>query len=106
MSAPFRRFEMLLPLKFNDGQPVPAELVANTILELRRRFGAVSCETQLIRGEWEHQGEVFRDDLMRVFVDVPDTRESSAFFQEFKERLKKDFQQLEIWMTTYPIVVV
>ena len=53
-----------------------------------------------------HQGERFRDDLIRVWVDAPDLPEHRRFFIEFKERLKSDFKQLDIWMTTYPIDVV
>ena len=34
MAKPFRRYEMLLPLRFNDGKSVPAELIADTLLEL------------------------------------------------------------------------
>lgn len=106
MSSTLRRFEILLPLRFNDGQPVPDDLVGETLLELRQRFGAVSAETQVIRGHWQHQGEVFRDELVRVFVDVPDTGESREFFTAFKEQLKARFRQLDIWMTTYPIEVI
>jgi hypothetical protein len=29
-----RRYEILLPLRFNDGHPVPDELVADTLIEL------------------------------------------------------------------------
>lgn len=50
MSKHSRRYEMLLPLRFNDGQPVPNELIADTLLELERRFGAVSSESQTIQG--------------------------------------------------------
>ncbi len=32
---------MLLSLRFNDGQPVPEDIVAETLLELEQRFGAV-----------------------------------------------------------------
>ena len=48
MSDSFRRFEILLPQRFNDGRPVPEELIADTLLELEERFGAVSSETQTI----------------------------------------------------------
>ena len=106
MSSTLRRFEILLPLRFNDGQPVPDELVGETLLELRQRFGAVSAETQVIRGHWQYQGEVFRDELVRVFVDVADTEEQRAFFVAYKEQLKARFRQLDIWMTTYPIEVI
>jgi hypothetical protein len=40
---------MLLPLLFNDGKPVPEGLIADTLIELEQRFGAVSSETQTIR---------------------------------------------------------
>jgi hypothetical protein len=94
---------VLLPLRFNDGQPVPDDAVAETLLDLEERFGSVSCETQTIRGRWRFEGESYRDDLIRAFVDVADQPEHRQFFLEFKERLKVRFKQLEIWMTTYPI---
>jgi len=28
MDKPYRRYEMLVPLRFNDGRPVPDELIA------------------------------------------------------------------------------
>jgi len=103
MSRALRRFEVLLPLRFNDGQPVPDDLIADTLIELEERFGVVSSETQTIRGLWRYEGQPYRDDLVRVFVDVPDEPESRQFFVEFKERLKARFQQLDIWLTTYLI---
>jgi hypothetical protein len=105
MSA-LRRDEIFLPLRFNDGTPVPDGLIADTLLELRRRFGAVSCETQAIRGVWEHEGEVYRDDLVRLFVDVADVPANREFFRQLKEQLKVRFRQIDIWMTTYPVDVV
>ncbi len=106
MNASFRRYELLLPRRFNDGQPVPNELIAETLLELEERFGAVSSETQIIRGLWRHEDELFRDELIRVFVDTSDVPESRQFFLMFKERVKARFQQIDIWMTTYPIEIL
>jgi hypothetical protein len=37
---------------------------------------------------------------------VPDTAENRQFFVEFKELLKQRFQQIDIWMTTYPLDVI
>jgi hypothetical protein len=84
MSKSYRRYEILLPRRFNDQQPVPDELVVETLLELEQRFGAVSSETQIIRGLWQHEGQSYRDDLVRVFADVPDTLENRQFFEEYK----------------------
>lgn|SRR3954451_15801495 len=102
----WRRCEILLPLKFNDGQAVPRALVVQTLLELEERFGAVSCENQIIHGIWQHQGQRFRDDLVRVFVDMEDSAQHREFLRSYKQQLKSRFRQLDIWMTTSPIDVV
>lgn len=101
-----RRYEILLPLRYNDGQPVPEADLAEVVLELRRQFHAVSSETQIIQGHWENEGIVFRDELVRIFVDVPDTNEHRQFFIKFKERLKERFRQVDIWLTTHSIEVI
>jgi hypothetical protein len=106
MQKPFRRFELLLPTKFNSGEAVPSELVAITLLDLEGRFGAVSSETQRIEGRWRYQDVVYRDELIRIFCDVPDSDENRQFFVKFKERLKARFQQIDIWMITYLVEVI
>jgi hypothetical protein len=106
MDSPSRRYEVLLPLRFNDGTPVPNELISETLQDLESRFGSVSFESQTIRGQWTHQGESYRDDLVRVFVDVPDLPEHRQFFVDFKDRLKSRFQQLDIWVTTHPLEIL
>lgn len=105
MSA-LRRYEILVPLLFNDGRPVPEALLARTFCDLRDRFGAASWETQTIRGSWQAQGAAYEDNLTRFFVDVPDLAEHRQFFLGFKEQLKARFSQLEIWITSYPLDVI
>ena len=102
----WRRFEILLPLRFNDGQPVPDAVIGESLLELEEQFGAVTWETQIIRGLWQHEDQVFADDSMRVVVDVADVPENREFFRQLKERLKVRFRQVDIWMTTHLIDVV
>jgi len=100
------RIEILLPLRFNDGQPVPESLIAETLSEIRNHFGPVSQETQKIRGVCERRGEPQHDLLTRVFIDVEDTTENHRFFIELKERLKTRFQQRDIWISKHPIDVL
>ena len=52
MSSRWRRFEVLLPLQFNDGRDVPPERLADAVLEIVDRFGAASYETQKVEGHW------------------------------------------------------
>ncbi len=106
MKSSSRRYEILLPLRFDDGQPVPNDVIAQSLLELENHFGSVSSETQVIRGVWHHEGKSHRDELVRIFVDAPDTHESRQFFLDFKEQLKARFRQIDIWMTTFPVEVL
>ena len=102
----YRRFEVLLPVRFNDGKDVPHDHFTETLAELRERFGDLSIETQATRGLAQYGGQEFRDDLIRVYVDVPDQSEHRAFFRGWKETLKKRFQQLDVWLTTFPLEVL
>jgi len=106
MTSLFRRYQILLPLRFNDGSPVPDEFFGKVVLDLRKKFGAVTTETRAAVGEWEYQEKVFRDELARIFADVPDTPENRAFFQAYKDELKTRFVQIDILITTFPIEVI
>jgi hypothetical protein len=94
---------MLLPLRFNDGSPVPPGLIALTIGELEQRFGAATWETQVLHGRWRHEGTTYHDELIRVFVDASGSSASRDFFREYKHTLKTRFQQLDIWLTVHPV---
>ncbi|MDB5322833.1 MAG: hypothetical protein JWN40_4464 [Phycisphaerales bacterium] len=90
MSGTFRRFEILLPLRFNDGQPVPNELIGMTLLELEQRFCAVSSETQAIQGFWQHQGQTYRDDLPGFSLMFQTRRRALNFSGNSKKRSRND----------------
>jgi hypothetical protein len=94
---------VLLPLRFNDGREVPAEWLAEAVLEVVDRFGAASYETQKVEGHWRHSGVTYRDDLVRVVVDVPDGEDNRGWVREFKGRWKARLEQLELWVISYPI---
>ena len=105
MSA-LRRYEILVPLLFNDGRPVPEALLTRTFCELREKFGAASWESQTLHGAWESHGTVYHDNLTRFFVDVPDRPEHREFFREYKQVLKARFKQIDIWLTSHPLDVI
>jgi hypothetical protein len=105
MSSRWRRFEVLLPLQFNDGRAVPPEWLADAVLEIVDHFGAVSYETQKVEGHWRHGGVLYRDDLVRIVVDVPDSPKSRQWMRQFKDRWKARLEQIELWMISYRIEV-
>jgi hypothetical protein len=98
-----RRYEILLPLRFNDGREVPDELFNETREDLLARFEGVSWVPQPIQGLWHHEGVRYQDATVRIVVDVEDTAENRQFFIEWKPALLSRFDQLEIYIVSYPI---
>src|SRR5262245_51788660 len=98
MSKKWRRYEVMLPRQFNNGRDVPLEWLSQAVLEIGDHFGAVSYEKQVIEGQWQQAGQVYRDNLARIVVDVPDKNKNRAWMKAFKKRWKAKLEQLEIWM--------
>jgi hypothetical protein len=105
MSSNWRRFEVLLPLQFNDGRDVPGEWLAEAVLEIVDHFGAVSYETQRIEGHWRQSGVLYRDTLVRLVVDLPESALNRQWMQQFKDRWRTRLEQVELWMVSYQITV-
>lgn len=105
MSSKWRRFEVLLPLQFNDGSDVPAELLAEAVLEIVDHFGAASYETQKVEGHWRHGGVLIRDNLVKLIVDAPDRVNNKRWMKEYKERWRSRLEQVELWMVSYGVEV-
>jgi hypothetical protein len=103
---PFERYEILLPLQYNDGTPVEPEKFQETRRELVRRFGALTMDAPSTSGLWLSGGREYTDELIRFVVDTETTPDTDEFFRDFKERLKERFRQIEIWITAYPIRVL
>ena len=105
MSSRWRRFEVLLPLQFNDGRDVPTEWLAEAVLEIVDHFGAASYETQKLEGHWRQGGVLYRDNLVRLVVDVADSPDSRKWMKQFKNRWQIRLEQHDLWMVSHPIEV-
>jgi hypothetical protein len=84
---------------------VPPEWLSLAVLEIGDHFGSVSYETQIIEGRWQQAGVVYRVNLARIVVDVPDRKDNRAWMKEFKKRWKEKLEQFEICMISYRIDV-
>ena len=101
-----KRYEMHLPLKYNDGRPMEDEKFHETREELIVRFDAVSFLPGAVQGTWIHEGTRYDDDTRRVLIDVEDTPENHEFFVNFKAILCERFQQVEIYSASYPVEIL
>jgi hypothetical protein len=105
--VPATRYEILLPLKYNDGGIVEPEKLLQTKEDLVQKFGALTVDPYPVPGLWTYQGTSYQDTLLRYIVDVEDDSAAvQAFFGEFKQMLKLRFRQLDVWIVAYPIRVV
>ncbi len=105
MNSKLRRFEILLPLQFNDGREIPSEWLADAVLEIVEYFGAASYETQNVEGHWRHEGVIYRDNLVKIVIDVSDSVENREWVRGFKFRWKAKFEQIDLWLVSYVIDV-
>jgi hypothetical protein len=79
--------------------------LAEAILEVVDYFGAASYETQKVEGHWRHSGILYRDNLVKIVVDVPDSAKNRQWMKKFKARWKGRLDQRELWMVSYRIEV-
>ena len=100
-----RRFEILLPLQFNNRKHVPAGELEEAKRELLKLFGGVTWEKQAWGGLWEDGGVEYEDSLMRVFVDTTDLESDRKRMQQFNERWRKRLDQVQLYMTSRLIEV-
>ena len=102
----FRRYEITLPTRYNDGRPIEPDKYLITRREIAARFGALTFLPQPAHGEWTHQQVHYEETNMRIVADVEDTPENTEFFTQLKQTLKRRFEQLEIWIVSYEIRII
>ena len=101
------RYEIILPLFFNDSKEIPGTLLDLTLEELVEEFGGVSLEQGRIIGFWrDNDGLRYKEQNTRIFCDVPLDTDSRTFFRAYKKELETRFKQKNIWMVAYLIDVV
>jgi hypothetical protein len=75
------------------------------VLEVVDHFGAASYETQKVEGHWRSSGILYRDNLVKIVVDVPDLAGNREWMKEFKGRWRERLQQIDLWMISSEIEV-
>ena len=73
------RYLILLPLKFPEGTPVPAEYIVDSQIELARRFGGATLEPGRFSGMWVDEGQLVEDELVKLWTDVNDSSEVQLY---------------------------
>jgi hypothetical protein len=99
------RFELMIPLADNAGRPFPWPKIERVSQALLQRFEG--CRSQPLTphlGLWKYRGVVYREGLLLFIVDTPRSDESLAWMIAYKNRLKRQFSQLEIYLSVLELL--
>src|SRR5215471_4937394 len=77
-----KRYEILLPLVYNDGRLIEAEKFQETEQDLVAKFGALTTDTIIATGTWVSKGVLYKDKLVRMKIDAPATTVVKDFFKD------------------------
>jgi len=101
-----KRYEILLPLVYNDGKEIEPKKFDQTFRELVEKFDAVTIDSLIITGKWIYEGTLFNDQLIRIRVDIEDIVNNKVFMKDYKETLKMRFNQIDIWISSQDIEII
>jgi hypothetical protein len=108
MSIQSRKYDIYLPLTYNDGRSIEEEkyrFVHNVLFE---RFGGVTSMMHQfpLRGVWGDANQIYQDYIViYTTIDFAPSDETEQFFTDYKERLREEFQQEEILITGHDLTV-
>ena len=100
-----KKYEIYLPLKYNDGREIEAEKIKQIREELISVFGAltVSSQAALYQGTWKYGGVDFIDDIIKIEIITGADKKTERYFRQFKTRLKRLLKQIDILITAQTI---
>ncbi|HEV3145730.1 MAG TPA: hypothetical protein VGZ47_17715 [Gemmataceae bacterium] len=101
MAKAARRYDIYLPLKFNDGRPIPREHFDKVEGRLLERFEGVTSQRRdfPLRGVWQGEAQLYIDEVIIMTVLDFRPRGSTQFIAGLKRDSLREFDQLEILIT-------
>lgn len=101
MARSARRYDIYLPLAYNDGNPVEDDKFNAVEQQLLAHFNGLTTQQRdfPLRGIWQGETQLYFDQV--IVMTVLDFRRhgSGRFIARLKKGLLEQFEQLEILMT-------
>jgi len=101
MARSARRYDIYMPVRYNDGRPIEEEKYDRVEYRLLRHFGGLTSQERKFpfRGKWQEGTTVYSDEV--IVLTVIDFRRggSTRFIARLKADLLREFEQLEILIT-------
>jgi len=85
-----KKYEIYLPLKYNDGREIEAEKIKQVREELIAVFGAltVSSQSTPYQGSWKYGGVDFIDDIIKIEIIAGADRKTKKPSKNSKSTLR------------------
>lgn len=99
-----KKYDIYLPLQYNDGEWIEDEKFEQTRSELFGRFGGLTYTMREfpLRGIWGQENQVYQDFIIiYTIIDFSSSEDTTQFFAEYKEILKSRFEQEEVLITVH-----
>ena len=107
MAKTARRYDLYLPITFNDNRAIPHHQFDEVERRLLTRFGGVTSQRREfpLRGVWLGDGQIYLDQVIVMTTLDFRPKGSAGFLAELKRDLLRDFDQLAILITESPLRV-
>lgn len=101
MARSARRYDLFLPLTYNDGSSIEDEKFDAVEQRLLARFKGLTSQQHdfPLRGIWQGETQMYFDQVILMTVLDFGRRGSARFIAQFKKDLLEEFEQLEILIT-------
>jgi hypothetical protein len=107
MARSARRYDLYLPLTYNDGRQVEDDKFDAVERRLLAQFGGLTAQMRdfPLRGIWQGEARLYYDRVIIMTVLDFHRRGSTRFVAQLKRELLREFDQLEILITESPLRV-
>jgi hypothetical protein len=92
---PVKEYDIFVPLYYNDGRPVEIEKLQELQEVLLDKFDGLTYFPQPNKGFWKMAGVTYCDEIV-VYRVVTSGDDARAILEEFKQELKRKFDQEEV----------
>jgi len=96
-----KKYDVYLPLKYNDGTEIETRKLRQIEDQLTEVFGAITVSplSAPFRGTWRYGGVEFVDDIVKIEIIVKEDLSANHFFKRYKRQMKRALRQLDILIT-------
>ena len=91
-----KEYDIFIPLFYNNGSPIEPAKFQELQAGLLERFEGLTYFPQANQGFWKFGNITYRDEIVIYRVISQNPAASREYLSKLKERLKQEFQQLDI----------